>query len=585
MVGQGRPIPRDELAEVLWENAPPATWEKALGVLASKLRVVLGELGASTLTAAFGCYRLELPEGSWVDVVAAVEAADEAEAAIARDDIEAAKRAAALAESLIRGPFLPGEYGTWVEQKRRELAGVRARALSALAEACLRSGETQDSVRWAEQAVEAEPFRESGYRLLMEAHIGAGNRAEALRVYERCRLLLAEELGAFPSPETEALYRELLEAPVAGSPDAPHGAAAESRDGGGTSRRQKIAAGFVLLFAAGAAAAIFAVESRGSPSPKVVRDSLIRIDPQSLRVTQVIPLPSTQPDLVVVSGRYVWVTSHILRDVGTDSQRFAGDRTLTRVDPSSAQAVPVGGGLAPCGLATDPSGDVWVANCYSRVTGSRDNVVRVDAKTLRFRTPWPVPGGAGYYRGLVYGDGRLWVGNVNGTGLPAPTITEIDPRGGIKRTIRPQLLSGGIAWANGYDNLWVSHFNDGSVTRVNPLSGRTTEVVRDVLVNPVEPHVYGDNVWVGDWARPEVAHFRAKGAPNPRRIALPTRDHLASVWGLAVGAGYIWATTPRDYTVWRIDPTTDKATPIRIPYLPAGVAADENNVWVTVRGD
>jgi DNA-binding SARP family transcriptional activator len=44
----------------------------------------------------------------------------------------------------------------------------------------------------------------------MEANAAAGNRAEALRVYERCRRLLAEELGAFPSPETESIYRELL---------------------------------------------------------------------------------------------------------------------------------------------------------------------------------------------------------------------------------------------------------------------------------------------------------------------------------------------------------------------------------------
>ena len=188
-MGQGRPIPRDELADVLWEGNPPTTWEKALGVLASKLRSVLGE---GKLTAAFGCYRLDLPDGSWVDVVAAEEAAGEAEAALARDDVEAARRAAAFAESLVRGLFLPGEEGTWVEAKRRELAGVRARALSALAEACLRSGETQESVRWAGEAIDAEPFRESGYRLLMEAHIAAGNRAEALRVYERCRRLLAQ---------------------------------------------------------------------------------------------------------------------------------------------------------------------------------------------------------------------------------------------------------------------------------------------------------------------------------------------------------------------------------------------------------
>src|SRR5438477_11826408 len=36
------------------------------------------------------------------------------------------------------------------------------------------------------------PFREAGYRRLMDAHVVAGNRAEALRVYEQCRQLLAE---------------------------------------------------------------------------------------------------------------------------------------------------------------------------------------------------------------------------------------------------------------------------------------------------------------------------------------------------------------------------------------------------------
>ena len=47
----------------------------------------------------------------------------------------------------------------------------------------------------------------------MEAHVAAGNRAEALRVYERAASSLAEELGAYPSPETESIYRALLAAP------------------------------------------------------------------------------------------------------------------------------------------------------------------------------------------------------------------------------------------------------------------------------------------------------------------------------------------------------------------------------------
>src|SRR4051794_35200509 len=99
---QGRPVPRDELAEALWGESPPASWDKALTGIVSKLRGLLADQGvdgAAALTGAFGCYRLELPEGSWIDVIAAANAAQEAEKALAAGDLATAKDAAALAAS------------------------------------------------------------------------------------------------------------------------------------------------------------------------------------------------------------------------------------------------------------------------------------------------------------------------------------------------------------------------------------------------------------------------------------------------------------------------------------------------------
>jgi DNA-binding SARP family transcriptional activator len=110
----GRPVFRDELAEVLWGDRPPATWEKALGGIASKLRALLGECGlngAEVLTSAFGCYRLELPEGSWIDLVAAARGADAAEAALAAGKPDKAKAEAGRAASVARLPLLPGGDG------------------------------------------------------------------------------------------------------------------------------------------------------------------------------------------------------------------------------------------------------------------------------------------------------------------------------------------------------------------------------------------------------------------------------------------------------------------------------------------
>jgi len=215
---QGRPVPRDELAEALWGDMPPATWEKALSVLVSKLRALLTECGldgARSLTSAFGCYQLTLPDGTWIDVVAADEAVSAAELALAAGDLEHARAEASTAESLARRTFLPGEDGRWIEDRRADLRETLVRALDCLAEAHRLAGDPRAAVRTAEELVELEPYRERGYRLLMEAQSAAGNDAEALRVYDRCRRLLDEELGTYPSSETEAIYRELLEMPAA----------------------------------------------------------------------------------------------------------------------------------------------------------------------------------------------------------------------------------------------------------------------------------------------------------------------------------------------------------------------------------
>jgi DNA-binding SARP family transcriptional activator/streptogramin lyase len=580
VAAEGRSVPRDELADVLWEGTPPATWDKALGVLASKLRGALGPDGG-TLTATFGCYRLELPGGTWVDIVAADGAATAAEAALAAADVEGARQAAALAESLTQRPFLPGDDGEWVEQKRRELAGVRARAFTALADASLRSGDAADAVRWAEHAVEVEPFRETGYRQLMEAHVAAANGGEALLAYERCRHFLSEELGAYPSPDTETLYRSVLEAPTA--PIAPTAPPSERTAGAPRGRRRAVAVAIGLLVVAACTAATLAIERRSDPPPTVLPNSLVHLDPHTLRVTQVVPVEN-QPDLVVAAGGFVWNTNFILRDADTGALRNGGDRTLTRTDPATGKAVVVGGGLAPCGLTADPSGDVWVANCYPPASGSRDNVVRVDAKTLEFKKTWPVEGGYGFLRGLAYGGGALWIGEIFGGDVSnADRLTRINPQTGAQRTFRSEVPDVEMAWAGGYGDLWIANFDVGSVTRLHTATGASQ--TRPVLISgPSSPLIDGDAVWVGDWSGPQVVRLRAVGAPRPHVIRLPTANRYAGVWSLAAGGGYIWATTARDGTLWRIDPKTNAVKRIPVPYLPTGVAADTNGVWVTVRG-
>ena len=211
---RAQPAPMEQLADLLWPEATPSAWDTALKSLVSRLRQFLRRLdeglAAPSISSQFGCYQLQLPPYTWIDLEAARNSMDQAEGIIRSGDIRSAWGPTNVALAIARRPFLLGEDGEWVAMKRRELQDLLLRSLDCYVEICLHTGQGSLAVEMAGQAVSLEPFRETGYQHLMTAHAASGNRAEALRVYGRCRELLSEELGVDPSPETEALYLELL---------------------------------------------------------------------------------------------------------------------------------------------------------------------------------------------------------------------------------------------------------------------------------------------------------------------------------------------------------------------------------------
>lgn len=212
---RGTPSARDALAEALWPPGPPPSWQTSLSSIVSKLRALFAGAGlddSTSIEASGGCYELRLPAGTWIDHEVAADAIHEAETALKRDDPATAYGPSAVAHHIAKRPFLPGEDGRWFERRREKLASILVRALECRVRVYLWSEEYPLAVEAARDAVALRPFRESGYRLLMRAHAAAGNAAEALRVYERCRVLMSRELGVIPSPETRAVHSELLRA-------------------------------------------------------------------------------------------------------------------------------------------------------------------------------------------------------------------------------------------------------------------------------------------------------------------------------------------------------------------------------------
>lgn len=531
VAARSRAVPTDELADAIWGEAPPATWEKALTVIASKLRSLVADDGI-TLTNAFGCYRLDLPERTWVDLFAAASGAQEAEEALAAGELAQARAAAESAESLARRPFLPGEDGSWVEQKRRDLADIRERALSVLADVCLCSGAAREAAKWAEELIALSPFREAGYRRLMEAHVVAGNRAEALRVYEQCRHLLAEELGAYPSPETDAIYRALLEAPqtpvrttAVAEPTVEPGKSEYARVKEAPtfraeqvverrSRKRRV----VLLSAlAGVIAAIVVIPlvvfgHRGSGGRSAVSgagDSLGVVDAHSGRLVAETGVGATPTAVAAGEGAY-WVAN-------------AEGHSVSRVDPGTnavVQTIQVGTG--PSGIATG-GGAVWTVNSLDGTVSRIDPGTNTVVDTIDVGNE-PL--------GIVYAAGSVWVANTGDN-----TITRIDPNSGKRPKTLPVAAT---ELAFGAGTLWASERAAGKVVRIDPKTGK------------------------------QVGSIQVGNGPT----------------GIAFGQGSAWVANSLDETVSRIDPDTNSVTElVTTGNGPDAVAIDSRGIWVSNQFD
>lgn len=206
------PVSRDELVAVIWGEEAPAELDSALSSILSKLRATLkrAALATAAIDVRAGTIALRLPADIRIDIEEAANAIDEAEGALRQGALKHAWGQANVAVAVSRRPFLANEEAAWIEARRQKLRTLLSRGLHVLATISASNGEPALAVQYASEIVDLEPFRETGYQQLMRLHAQFGNRGEALRVFARCRELLRDELGTSPSPETEALFLEIL---------------------------------------------------------------------------------------------------------------------------------------------------------------------------------------------------------------------------------------------------------------------------------------------------------------------------------------------------------------------------------------
>ena len=136
------------------------------------------------------------------------------------DSGEIAIRCERLLE-LYRGPFLATQPAPiWIVITRDRLQAKFVKVIKAAGAFWQANGRWDRAARLYERVLEFEQFDEEVYRELMRCHLAQRHFSEVLRVFNRCRDLLARALGIAPSDETEALHRQAL---ATQKGDAAHG--------------------------------------------------------------------------------------------------------------------------------------------------------------------------------------------------------------------------------------------------------------------------------------------------------------------------------------------------------------------------
>jgi hypothetical protein len=211
-LAEGQVVPADVLVDTLWGDAPPAQPEDQLAVLVSRLRSVLGRDRIQHRDRGY------LLVCDWLDASELAALTEEMDRRRGAGNVLGAAAAARVALSLLRGYGLPSVPGEWAQLRLAGLDRLAGRARRVAATALFEAGDWMAAADAATAAVAADGYDEESLRVLLRAYVAGGQVAAALAAYAQARERLAAELGTDPSPQTVALYTEILRGAVPAAP-------------------------------------------------------------------------------------------------------------------------------------------------------------------------------------------------------------------------------------------------------------------------------------------------------------------------------------------------------------------------------
>lgn len=194
-----QPVARDRLCFLLWPDIPDLDARRRLTRLLSYLRVQLPD--PNLLLVDNETISLE-PDKVWSDA-----------SEFARLSAKQLPEAKQMAIELYRGTFLKGfslpkcpEYERWISDEGSRCERVYRSTLLELIKAKHASHDLASAIQYAQAYLEVDELAEEIHRQLISLYAQNGDQTAAMRQFETCTLILEQELGVAPIPQTRAAF-------------------------------------------------------------------------------------------------------------------------------------------------------------------------------------------------------------------------------------------------------------------------------------------------------------------------------------------------------------------------------------------
>jgi DNA-binding SARP family transcriptional activator len=203
-LASGVRIPRARLAALLWDRVPGDQAKKSFRQSLRELMCAMGPLAGELISANRETVRLDISL-CWIDAIALLAPQATAPNSL-RSDLAVLCAGELLEELESASPsfdqWLLGERTRFTEQ-------LRALMEAELTEMTQSGHDAAKQANVARRLIAFDPTHEGASRALMRALSDMGERAQAVREYERCREALRMRLDVEPSRETKALYQAI----------------------------------------------------------------------------------------------------------------------------------------------------------------------------------------------------------------------------------------------------------------------------------------------------------------------------------------------------------------------------------------